>query len=137
MPNQVCCTCTTDQIPPRLARTRIKGDCVSDGHAVRRARAPEANERRRIGRQIGKATFIEWSDTCRCLCSWSRAMITLESPTRTERRTFANTRVYSAALLTLGAGLIHLAVGPAHLREFVPVGLFLVAVGSAQMVLAV
>jgi FtsP/CotA-like multicopper oxidase with cupredoxin domain len=64
-------------------------------------------------------------------------MITLESPTRTERRTFANTRVYSAALLTLGAGLIHLAVAPAHLREYVPFGLFLVAVGSAQIVLAV
>ena len=54
-----------------------------------------------------------------------------------QRQTFANIRVYSAALLTLGAGLIHLAVAPAHLREYVPFGLFFFAVGSAQIVLAV
>jgi FtsP/CotA-like multicopper oxidase with cupredoxin domain len=64
-------------------------------------------------------------------------MITLESPTRVERRTFSGLRVYSAALLTLSAGLIHLAVAPEHLREYVPFGLFFFAVGSAQIVLGV
>jgi FtsP/CotA-like multicopper oxidase with cupredoxin domain len=64
-------------------------------------------------------------------------MITLESPTGAERRTFANIRVYSAALLTVGAGLIHLAAAPEHLREYVPFGLFFLAVGAAQILLAV
>jgi hypothetical protein len=64
-------------------------------------------------------------------------MITLESPTGVERRTFVGIRVYSAALLTLGAGLIHLTVAPEQLREYVPFGLFFLAVGSAQIVLAV
>ena len=63
-------------------------------------------------------------------------MITLESPTGLERRPFAGIRVYSAALLTLGAGLIHLAVAPEHLRDYVPFGLFFLAVGSAQIALA-
>jgi FtsP/CotA-like multicopper oxidase with cupredoxin domain len=64
-------------------------------------------------------------------------MTTLESSQRLERRTFASIRVYSAALLTLGAGLIHLAVAPEHLRGYLPFGLFFLAVGSAQIVLAV
>src|SRR5262252_7914208 len=46
-------------------------------------------------------------------------------------------RVYSAALFTLAAGLIHLAVAPEHLREYVAFGIFFIAVGSAQIVLAV
>jgi hypothetical protein len=44
--------------------------------------------------------------------------------------------LYSAALLTLGAAIIHLAVAPAHLREYLPFGVFFLAVGSAQIVLA-
>jgi FtsP/CotA-like multicopper oxidase with cupredoxin domain len=46
-------------------------------------------------------------------------------------------RIYSAALFTLAAGLIHLAVAPEHLREYVPFGVFFLVVGSAQIVLAV
>lgn len=46
-------------------------------------------------------------------------------------------RVYSAALLTLGAAFIHLAVAPEHLREYVPFGVFFLTVGSAQIILAV
>jgi FtsP/CotA-like multicopper oxidase with cupredoxin domain len=45
--------------------------------------------------------------------------------------------VYSAVLLTLGSALIHLAVAPEHLREWLPFGVFFLAIGSAQIVLAV
>jgi FtsP/CotA-like multicopper oxidase with cupredoxin domain len=55
------------------------------------------------------------------------------SPTRTS----GGVRLYAAVLLTLGAALIHLAVAPAHLREYAPFGIFFLAVGSAQIVLAV
>src|ERR1700687_4850296 len=58
-------------------------------------------------------------------------------PLRLVRRTFGGVRLYSAALLTFGAALIHLAAAPAHLREYLPFGLFFLAVGSAQIVLAV
>ncbi|MBV9322215.1 MAG: multicopper oxidase family protein [Chloroflexi bacterium] len=51
--------------------------------------------------------------------------------------TFAGVRMYSAALFTLAAGLIHLSVAPAHLREYVPFGVFFLIVGSAQIVLSV
>ena len=53
------------------------------------------------------------------------------------RRTMGGVRVYSAALLTLAAALIHLAVAPEHLREYLPFGVFFLAVGCAQIVLAV
>src|SRR5215831_19475833 len=56
---------------------------------------------------------------------------------RFSRPRFGGVRVYSAALFTLAAGLIHLAVAPPHLREYVPFGVFFLAVGSAQIVLAV
>jgi FtsP/CotA-like multicopper oxidase with cupredoxin domain len=56
---------------------------------------------------------------------------------RFSRPTFGGVRVYSAALFTLAAGLIHLAVAPEHLREYATFGVFFVAVGSAQIVLAV
>src|SRR5438105_15227647 len=46
-------------------------------------------------------------------------------------------RLCSAALLTLGAGFIHLVVAPEHLREYIPFGVFFLAVGSAQIVLAI
>ena len=46
-------------------------------------------------------------------------------------------RVYTAALLTLGAAFIHLAVAPEHLREYVPFGVFFLTVGSAQIILAI
>jgi FtsP/CotA-like multicopper oxidase with cupredoxin domain len=54
-----------------------------------------------------------------------------------KRPTFAGVRLYSAALLTLGAAFIHLAVAPEHLREYAPFGVFFLGVGSAQIVLAV
>jgi len=53
------------------------------------------------------------------------------------RRTLAGVRAYSAALLTLGAALIHLSVAPEHLREYLPFGVFFLAVGCAQIVVAV
>jgi FtsP/CotA-like multicopper oxidase with cupredoxin domain len=56
---------------------------------------------------------------------------------RFSRPTFGGVRIYSTALFVLAAGLIHLAVAPEHLRENVPFGVFFVAVGSAQIVLAV
>src|SRR5438552_6976447 len=55
---------------------------------------------------------------------WSR------TPTR------GGVRLYSAAVLTLGAALIHLAVTPSHFREYAPFGLFFLAVGSAQAIMA-
>jgi hypothetical protein len=60
-----------------------------------------------------------------------------QKPGRLARRTFAGVRLYSAALLTFGAALIHLAAAPAHLREYLPFGLLFLAVGSVQIVLAV
>ncbi|HEY3078733.1 MAG TPA: multicopper oxidase domain-containing protein [Chloroflexota bacterium] len=44
---------------------------------------------------------------------------------------------YSAALLTLGAAAIHLAVAPPHFREYVPFGVFFLLVGCAQAIGAV
>jgi FtsP/CotA-like multicopper oxidase with cupredoxin domain len=52
------------------------------------------------------------------------------------RPTFGGVRLYSATLLTFGAAFIHLAVAPAHLREYIPFGVLFLAVGSAQIVLA-
>jgi FtsP/CotA-like multicopper oxidase with cupredoxin domain len=42
----------------------------------------------------------------------------------------------SAAVLTLGAGAIHLAVAPEHLEEYLPFGLFFLVVAAAQIVAA-
>jgi FtsP/CotA-like multicopper oxidase with cupredoxin domain len=42
----------------------------------------------------------------------------------------------SAAVLTLGAGAIHLAVMPEHLEEYLPFGLFFLVVAAAQIVAA-
>jgi FtsP/CotA-like multicopper oxidase with cupredoxin domain len=69
-------------------------------------------------------------------------MITLDSPIprnlqRPPRGTYASVRVYSAVLLTIGSALIHLAVAPEHLREWLPFGVFFLAIGSVQIVLAV
>src|SRR5579864_7717153 len=69
-------------------------------------------------------------------------MITLERPTvqtpkRARKGTYAGLRLYSAALLTIGAALIHLAVAPEHLREWAPFGVFFLAIGAIQIVLAV
>jgi FtsP/CotA-like multicopper oxidase with cupredoxin domain len=44
---------------------------------------------------------------------------------------------YSAALPTLGAAAIHLAVAPAHFREYVPFGVFFLVVGCTQAIGAV
>ena len=53
------------------------------------------------------------------------------------KSTTGGVRVWSAALLTLGAAFIHLAVAPEHFREYVPFGLFFLVVGCAQIILAV
>src|SRR5437879_1142172 len=45
--------------------------------------------------------------------------------------------LYTAALLTLGAALLHLAVAPVHMREYLPFGLFFLTLGSLQIMLAV
>jgi hypothetical protein len=58
-------------------------------------------------------------------------------PARLTRPTFAGVRLFSAALLTLGAAFIHLAVVPAHLRQYIPFGVFFLVVACAQIVLAV
>jgi FtsP/CotA-like multicopper oxidase with cupredoxin domain len=52
-------------------------------------------------------------------------------------KTYAGVRLYSAALLTVGAALIHLAVAPEHLREWLPFGVFFLIIGSLQIILAV
>ena len=46
------------------------------------------------------------------------------------------TLVLTSAALVGGAGVIHLAVAPAHFQEFFPFGLFFVGVGVAQLALA-
>src|SRR5712692_1309050 len=53
------------------------------------------------------------------------------------RPTFVGVRLSTAAMLTLGAAFIHLTVVPAHLREYLPFGVFFLVVGCAQIVLAV
>jgi FtsP/CotA-like multicopper oxidase with cupredoxin domain len=52
-------------------------------------------------------------------------------------KTYAGVRLYSAALLTVGSALIHLAVAPEHLREWLPFGVFFLVIGSLQIILAV
>ena len=44
---------------------------------------------------------------------------------------------YSAALLTLGAAAIHFAAAPEHFSEYLPYGIFFVALGIAQVGLAI
>ncbi|HEY2596123.1 MAG TPA: hypothetical protein VGK33_19705, partial [Chloroflexota bacterium] len=56
---------------------------------------------------------------------------------RFSKFTSGGVRVYSAALFTLAAGFIHLAVAPEHLREYVPFGVFFLLVGATQIVLSV
>src|SRR5258708_6635153 len=73
---------------------------------------------------------------------WSMINVAFDKPSAAKlaprpRRTFAGVRLYSAALLTFGAALIHLATAPAHLREYLPFGLFFLTIGSAQIVLAI
>jgi FtsP/CotA-like multicopper oxidase with cupredoxin domain len=63
--------------------------------------------------------------------------VAIERPSRLARPTFGGVRLYSAALLTIGAALIHLAAAPAHLGEYLPFGLFFLASGSLQIVLAI
>ena len=46
-------------------------------------------------------------------------------------------RVYTAGLLLLGAAAIHFAVTREHLEEFVPFGVFFLAVGSLQALIGV
>jgi FtsP/CotA-like multicopper oxidase with cupredoxin domain len=46
-------------------------------------------------------------------------------------------RATTAALLILGSAALHLAVAPPHLREYLPFGIAFLAVGAAQIILAV
>src|ERR1700694_5346762 len=62
--------------------------------------------------------------------------VAIERHSRFTRPTFGGVRLYSAALLTLGAALIHLAAAPAHLSQYLPFGLFFLAIGSLASVLA-
>ena len=55
----------------------------------------------------------------------------------TAQPTRGGVRVYTAALLTLGAAAIHFAVTPEHLEEFAPFGVFFLAVASLQAVIGV
>lgn len=53
------------------------------------------------------------------------------------REGYSRLRRYYAALLTLGAAAIHLAVAPDHLVEYVPFGLFFISLALAQVALVV
>ena len=46
-------------------------------------------------------------------------------------------RLSTAALLMLGAAAIHFAVTPEHLDEYVPFGVFFLAVGSIQALIGI
>src|SRR5262245_64993919 len=46
-------------------------------------------------------------------------------------------RVTTAALLILGSATLHVAVAPPHLREYLPFGITFLAVGAAQIILAI
>src|SRR5438270_2931617 len=49
---------------------------------------------------------------------------------------YSRALLYPSAILTLGAAAIHFAVAPAHLDEYLPFGLFFLALGVAQVALA-
>jgi FtsP/CotA-like multicopper oxidase with cupredoxin domain len=49
------------------------------------------------------------------------------------RARYSPVALVSAAVLTLGAGAVHLAVVPDHLQEYLPFGVFFVVVGLGQM----
>ena len=53
-----------------------------------------------------------------------------------EKPVYRRSLRYPAAMLTLGAGVIHLSVAPDHVREYLPFGLLFLGVGAAQVVLA-
>src|SRR5438445_6063501 len=53
--------------------------------------------------------------------------------TVTPRLGYSRTLLFRAAILSLGAGAIHLAIIPDHLREYLPFGLFFILVGVAQV----
>ncbi|HMA35487.1 MAG TPA: multicopper oxidase family protein [Chloroflexia bacterium] len=50
---------------------------------------------------------------------------------------YAGPLLFRVALLTLGVAAIHFAVAPDHLDEYLPFGLFFIALGLAQVALAV
>jgi len=56
---------------------------------------------------------------------------------RSQQEGRSASRLYSAALLTLGAAAIHFAVAPEHLTEYLPYGIFFISLGVAQVVLAI
>jgi hypothetical protein len=52
------------------------------------------------------------------------------------RSAYSRALLYPAALLTLGAPIIHSLVVAHHLQEYLPFGLFFIVVGAAQVALA-
>jgi FtsP/CotA-like multicopper oxidase with cupredoxin domain len=52
------------------------------------------------------------------------------------RSAYSRALLYPAALLTLGAAVIHSSVVAHHLQEYLPFGLFFIVVGAAQVALA-
>ena len=67
--------------------------------------------------------------------------MTIDAPSRPAapqvRSRHSPVALASAALLTAGAGAIHLAVVPEHLAEYLPFGVFFLLVGFAQLVAAI
>jgi hypothetical protein len=58
---------------------------------------------------------------------------TADERPRTTSRSSTRVLTNAMALASVGAGVIHLAVAPAHLREWVPFGVFFVVLGGAQL----
>ena len=58
---------------------------------------------------------------------------TADERPRTASRSSARLLTNVVALASVGAGMIHLAVAPAHLREWVPFGVFFLVLGVAQL----
>jgi len=63
--------------------------------------------------------------------------ITGVKPTVPTPARYNASRLYSAALLTVGVAAIHFAAASEHMREYVPWGVFFIALGVAQVGLAV
>ena len=58
---------------------------------------------------------------------------TADARPRTTSRSSARVLTNAVALASVGAGVIHLAVAPNHLREWVPFGVFFLVLGAAQL----
>jgi FtsP/CotA-like multicopper oxidase with cupredoxin domain len=60
----------------------------------------------------------------------------MEPPVRPSQQRPGPALLFGAALLTAGPAAIHFAVAPMHFQEWVPFGLFFVAVGAVQLAAA-